>query len=68
MPFIPCNTTIGVLHGVSSSIINCTLESFRGKLRFWDHTFPQIEFAKDGIVHGSLGTRGRVLLKREGPM
>ena len=53
MHIISYNTTIGVLHGVPSSIVNCTLETLRGRSRFWDHTFPQSEFAKDGIVHDS---------------
>ena len=26
-------------------------EDRRGELRFWEHTFPQTEFAKDSIVH-----------------
>jgi len=26
----------------------------RGESRLWDHTFPQTEFAKDGIIHGSI--------------
>ena len=29
-------------------------EDRRGESRFWDHTFPQAEFAKDGIVHDSI--------------
>ena len=29
-------------------------EDRRGKSRFWNHIFPQAEFAKDGIVHGSI--------------
>ena len=29
-------------------------ENCRGKLRFWYHTFSQVEFAKDGIVLGSI--------------
>ena len=53
IPFIPCNMTIGVLHGVPSSIDYCVLEDFRGR-SIWDQTFPQVEFAKDGIVHGSI--------------
>jgi len=51
MPFILCNTTIGILDGVSSSNVNCTLKDLRGRSKYWDHTFPQAEFAKDGIVH-----------------
>jgi len=39
MPFIPCNTTIGILNGVPSFIDNCTFEALRGRSRFWDHTF-----------------------------
>jgi len=65
-PFIPSNTTINVLHGVPSSIINYILEAFRGRSRFWDHTFSQAEFARDDIIHGLIGTRGWVLLKRKG--
>ena len=26
----------------------------QGESRFWDHTFPEAEFAKDDIVHGSV--------------
>jgi len=66
--FIPCDTTIGALHGVPSSIVNYTLKALRGISRFWDHTFSQAEFAKYGIIHGSIRIRGRVLLKREGLM
>ena len=68
MPFIPCNTITSVLHGVPRSIVNCTLEALQDKSRFWDHTFSQAEFAKESIVHGWIGTYGRVLLKREGLM
>ena len=28
-------------------------EDRQGESRFWNHTFPQAKFAKDGIVHGS---------------
>jgi len=52
--FISCHTTIGVLHGVPSSIANCTLEALRSRSRFWDHIFPETEFAKNDIVHGSI--------------
>ena len=37
-----------------SSIVYCTLEAPRGISRFWFHTFPRTEFAKDDIVHGSV--------------
>jgi len=44
-------------------------EDRRGGSRFWYYTFPQAEFAKNGIIHGLLiATRWRVLLKREGLM
>ena len=29
-------------------------ENHRGESKFRDHTFPQAEFAKDDIVHGSI--------------
>ena len=36
---------------------------------FWDHTFRQTEFAKDGVLHGFIiETRGQIFLKREGLM
>jgi len=42
MFFIPCNTTIGVLHGMPSFIVNCTLEALRGRSIFWDHTLRRV--------------------------
>ena len=29
-------------------------EDHRGESRFWDHIFSQAEYAKDGIVRGSI--------------
>jgi len=29
-------------------------EDRRGDSKFWDHTFSQAEFTKDGIIHGSI--------------
>ena len=34
-------------------------EDHQDELRFWDHTFPQAEFAKDGIVHGFINLNPR---------
>ena len=58
--FISCHMTISILHGVPSSIVNCTLKVLRDRSRFWDHTFPQAEFAKDGIINGSFDRNSRM--------
>jgi len=66
MLFISCNTITGVLHCVPSSIVNCTLEAFRDRSRFWDNPFPQIEFAKDDIIHDSFDRNSRTSSFEEG--
>ena len=34
-------------------------EDRRGELKFWDHTFPQVEFAKDDITYSSIEWNSR---------
>jgi len=34
-------------------------EDRRGESRFWNHTFLQAEFAKDGIAHSSIDWKSR---------
>jgi hypothetical protein len=41
MFFIPCHKSTGLLRGV-----------LRSKVKHWDHTFPQAEFATNGFLHG----------------
>jgi len=38
----------------------------RDESRFWDQTFPKAEFARDGIIHGSIDWNSRMNSFEEG--
>jgi len=65
MPFIPCNTTINVLHGVLSFITNCTLKALSIISRFEITLSLRQSFPKNDIVHSLIDRNSRTISFKE---